>query len=76
MCLGRTLLTHAVELEGDSHLQSGHSLHTTSTAILLAYGAIRTLPAADGQTPVQIAEYYDHEPAKRLLQRFLSPRNG
>ncbi|WKX23620.1 MULTISPECIES: ankyrin repeat domain-containing protein [unclassified Streptomyces] len=67
-----TLLTHAIDSEGDSHLQSGHPLHTASTAILLAYGADPRLPAIDGETPLQVAEYYHHEPIKRLLQRFLA----
>ncbi|MFD5451366.1 ankyrin repeat domain-containing protein [Streptomyces sp. NPDC003470] len=68
-----TLLTHAIDTEGDSHLQSGHFLHTAGTAILLAYGADPHLPSASGETPLQFAESYDHEPAKRLLQRFLAP---
>ncbi|MFI0234947.1 ankyrin repeat domain-containing protein [Streptomyces sp. NPDC017086] len=70
VCVERTLLTHAIALEGDSHLQTGHPLHTATTAILLAYGADPRLPAVDGETPLQIAEYYEHEPARRLLQRF------
>ncbi|MEV6809774.1 ankyrin repeat domain-containing protein [Streptomyces sp. NPDC051132] len=69
-CFGHTLLTHAIDVEGDSHLQTGHPLHTATTAILLAYGADPRLPAVDGETPLQIAEYYHHEPAQRLLQRF------
>ncbi|WP_217235527.1 ankyrin repeat domain-containing protein [Streptomyces sp. AC555_RSS877] len=73
MCFGHTLLTHAIDLEGDSHLQSGHPLNAATTAILLAYGADPRLPAADGETPLQIAGHYDHEPAQRLLQRFLAP---
>ncbi|MGV9547913.1 ankyrin repeat domain-containing protein [Streptomyces ardesiacus] len=68
-----TLLTHAIDMEGDSHLQSGHPLHTACTAIVLAYGADPRRPSASGRTPLQIAESYDHEPAKRLLQRFLAP---
>ncbi|MFJ9720977.1 ankyrin repeat domain-containing protein [Streptomyces sp. NPDC101213] len=72
VCFGLTLLIHAIDLEGDSHLQSGHPLHAAGTALLLAYGADPRLPAADGRTPLQIAECYDHEPAKRLLQRFLA----
>ncbi|WP_318023172.1 ankyrin repeat domain-containing protein [Streptomyces sp. ICN988] len=68
-----TLLTHAIDSEGDSHLQSGHPLHTASTAIVLAYGADPHLPTASGETPLQLAESYDHGPAKRLLQRFLAP---
>ncbi len=71
MCFGHTLLTHAIDLEGDSHVQSGYPLHATTTAILLAYGADPELPAADGETPLQMAEYYSHEPALRLLRHFL-----
>ncbi|MGV9292361.1 ankyrin repeat domain-containing protein [Streptomyces sp. NPDC003719] len=73
VCFGLTLLTHAIDMEGDSHLQSGHPLHTASTAIVLAYGADPHLPTASGKTPLQLAEYYGHEPATRLLQRFLTP---
>jgi ankyrin repeat protein len=73
VCFGLTLLTHAIDLEGDSHLQSGHPLHTAGTAIVLAYSADPRLPSAGGETPLQFAESYDHEPAKRLLQRFLAP---
>ena len=71
MCFGHTLLTHAIDLEGDGNVQTGHPLNTAATAILLAYGADPALPASDGETPMQIAEYYGHEPARRLLQRFL-----
>ncbi|MFC7830865.1 ankyrin repeat domain-containing protein [Streptomyces sp. NPDC057375] len=72
VCFGHTLLTHAIDLEGDGHLQTNYPLNTASTAILLAYGADPRLPAIDGETPLQIAAYYHHEPAQRLLQRFLS----
>ncbi|KPI22235.1 Ankyrin [Actinobacteria bacterium OV320] len=75
MCFGHTLLTHAIELEGDSHLQSGHPLNTATTAIVLAYGADPRLPGEYG-TPLQTAESYNHEPAERLLQRFLESGNG
>ncbi|MFJ1975235.1 ankyrin repeat domain-containing protein [Streptomyces sp. NPDC087903] len=76
MCFGLTLLTHAIDLEGDSHLQSGHPLNTAATAILLAYGADPRLPTADGETPLQVAHSYGHEPAQRLLERFLSSGTG
>ncbi|MDQ0784954.1 ankyrin repeat domain-containing protein [Streptomyces sp. B3I8] len=72
VCFGLTLLTHAIGSEGDGHLQSGRPLHTASTAIGLAYGADLYLPAANGETPLQMAESYGHEPAQRLLQHFLS----
>ncbi|MFE1861317.1 ankyrin repeat domain-containing protein [Streptomyces anandii] len=71
MCFGHTLLTHAIDVEGDGHVQTGYSLNTAATSILLAYGADPSLPAADGETPLQMAEYYHHEPARRLLLRFL-----
>ncbi|MFF8592763.1 ankyrin repeat domain-containing protein [Streptomyces sp. NPDC015220] len=71
VCFELTLL-HAIDVEGDSHLQTGHPLHTATTAILLAYDADPRLPAIDGETPLQIAEYCDHEPARRLLQRSLA----
>ncbi|QFX85947.1 ankyrin repeat domain-containing protein [Streptomyces sp. SYP-A7193] len=72
VCFELTLLTHAIDLEGDGHVQADYPLNTASTAILLAYGADPRLPAIDGETPLQIAEYYHHEPAKRLLQRSFS----
>ncbi|MFE2738999.1 ankyrin repeat domain-containing protein [Streptomyces sp. NPDC059349] len=72
LCFGHTLLTHSIDVEGDGHLQSGHLLNTAATAILLAYGADPRLPATDGEPPLQIAEHYNHEPAMRLLQRFLA----
>ncbi|WP_327180482.1 ankyrin repeat domain-containing protein [Streptomyces sp. NBC_01334] len=73
MCFGLTLLIHAIDVEGDGHLQSGHPLSTAATAIVLAYGADPRLPAEDGETPLQVAKSYNHEPAERLLQRFLAP---
>ncbi|MFD4977180.1 ankyrin repeat domain-containing protein [Streptomyces sp. NPDC058424] len=71
MCFGHTLLTHAIDVEGDGHLQTGHPLNTAATAILLAYGADPRLPAQYGKTPLQIAQYYNHMLAVRLLQRVL-----
>ncbi|MFF1708395.1 ankyrin repeat domain-containing protein [Streptomyces sp. NPDC058252] len=73
MCFGHTLLTHAIDVEGDGHLQSGHPLNTAATAILSAYGADPRLPAEDGETPLQLAQHYNHKPAERLLQRYLTP---
>ncbi|MFD8421015.1 ankyrin repeat domain-containing protein [Streptomyces sp. NPDC059466] len=72
MCFGLTLLTHAIDVEGDSHLQSGHPLNTAATAILLAYGADPRLPTEDGRPPLQVAQDYDHVLAERLLQRLLT----
>ncbi|MFF7605120.1 HDIG domain-containing metalloprotein [Streptomyces parvulus] len=66
---GATPLTHAVETEGDSALQSGDPLTVATTAVLLAYGAAPDLPDATGETPLQVAQRYDHAPAIRLLRR-------
>ncbi|MFI6874960.1 ankyrin repeat domain-containing protein [Streptomyces sp. NPDC050400] len=71
-CWGLTLLTHALDVEGDGHLQTGHPWNTAATAILLAYGADPLLPADDGETPLQIAERYDHVMAQALLKRFIA----
>ncbi|MEV0206282.1 ankyrin repeat domain-containing protein [Streptomyces sp. NPDC050788] len=73
-CFGRTLLSHAIDLEGDGHLQTGYRWNTAATAILLAYGADPQLPDDDGETPMQMAEYYGHTMAKELLKRFISTR--
>ena len=37
-----TLLTHAIDAEGDGSLQSGQPLTVHSTAVLLAFGLIRS----------------------------------
>jgi putative nucleotidyltransferase with HDIG domain len=68
---GATPLTHALDTEGDSALQSGDQLTVATTAVLLAYGADPELPDAAGDTPLQVAERYDHAPAIRLLRRHL-----
>ena len=71
-CFGITLLAHAIEIEGDSHLQSGYRLHSAVTAIVLAYGADPSMASYGGKTPMEIAEQYDHEPAIRLLRNCLN----
>jgi hypothetical protein len=37
-----TLLTHAIDVEGDGSLQSGQPLTVHTTAVLLAFGLIRS----------------------------------
>ncbi|MFF7040404.1 HDIG domain-containing metalloprotein [Streptomyces massasporeus] len=69
---GATPLTQALESEGDSALQSGEPLTVATTAVLLAYGADPELPDGTGDTPLQVAERYNHAPAIRLLRRHLS----
>ncbi|MEU1517676.1 ankyrin repeat domain-containing protein [Streptomyces sp. NPDC005811] len=73
-CFGHTLLTHALDVEGDGHLQTGYPWNTAATAILLAYGADPQLPADNGETPMQIAEHYGHLMGQTLLKRFISLR--
>lgn len=71
VCFGLTLLAHAIELEGDSALQSGGRPDAALTAVVLAYGADPALVSRNGQTPMEFAEEYDHAPAQRLLRHFL-----
>ncbi|MFI6339929.1 ankyrin repeat domain-containing protein [Streptomyces sp. NPDC050535] len=67
-----TLLTHAIDVEGDSTLQSGHPLTVHTTAIMLAFGADPQLADPAGHTPLHIAEHYDHTLATELLRQHVS----
>jgi ankyrin repeat protein len=71
ICFGLSLLAHSIELEGDSNVQSGYRLHAALTAIVLAYGADPNLISRHNQTPLDVAEEYGHEPARKLLLRYL-----
>lgn len=71
-----TLLTHAIDVEGDSTLQSGRPLTVHTTAILLAFGADPQLADPDGHTPMHMAEQYDHTLAVELLRRHISGQGG
>ena len=71
VCCGQTLLTHAVDLEGDSAMQTGEPANTAMTAILLAYGADPQFPAEDGATPLDVAAQYGHSMAANLLTRWI-----
>ncbi|MGV9503848.1 ankyrin repeat domain-containing protein [Streptomyces sp. NPDC003642] len=71
-----TLLTHAIDVEGDSTLQSGRALTVHTTAILLAFGADPQLADPDGHTPLRMAEQYDHTLAIELLRRHISRQDG
>ncbi|MFF1393505.1 HD domain-containing protein [Streptomyces sp. NPDC058287] len=66
-----TPLTHAIESEGDATLQSGAPLSVVTTAVLLAYGADPALMDSSGETPLAVAERYDHTLAINLLRRHL-----
>ncbi|MEU9699429.1 ankyrin repeat domain-containing protein [Streptomyces sp. NPDC047981] len=66
---GMTLLMHAIDLEGDSALQSGEPIDSALTAILLAYGADPSM-TVDGRSAYDVAKGYGHSMAIRLLDRF------
>ncbi|MFK0025697.1 ankyrin repeat domain-containing protein [Streptomyces sp. NPDC090798] len=76
VCHDMTLLTHAIDAEGDGALQSGRPLTVHTTAVLLAFGADPQLPGPDGLTPMSQAAYYGHDLAVELLQRHISPTGG
>ncbi|MFJ9909237.1 ankyrin repeat domain-containing protein [Streptomyces sp. NPDC101152] len=69
-----TLLTHAIDVEGDGSLQSGDPLTVHSTAVLLAFGADPELADPDGRTPMDMAHRYGHDLAVKLLQAHISRR--
>ncbi|WP_256341790.1 ankyrin repeat domain-containing protein [Streptomyces sp. TLI_105] len=76
VCFGMTLLTHAIELEGDSALQSGQPIDSALTAIVLAYGADPTATPDGGRSAYEMARFYDHDMAIRLLDRFTTQDGG
>ncbi|WP_188266230.1 MULTISPECIES: ankyrin repeat domain-containing protein [unclassified Streptomyces] len=65
---GRALLVHAIEVEGDSALQSGVPINSAMTAILLAYGANPDLEL-NGYSPRKTADSHGHDMAIKLLER-------
>lgn len=73
VCHDITLLTHAIDTEGDGALQSGRPLTVHTTAVLLAFGADPQLSGPDGLTPIGQAAYYGHDLAVEVLQRHISP---
>jgi ankyrin repeat protein len=76
VCGGMTLLTHAIDLEGDTTLQSGQPLTVHTTAALLAHGADPQLIDPGGRTPLETAVGYDHALAVRLLERRMGSRKA
>ncbi|MGW7499135.1 ankyrin repeat domain-containing protein [Streptomyces luteogriseus] len=76
VCGNMTLLTHAIDAEGDGALQSGSPLTVHTTAVLLAFGADPQLPGPDGQAPMDRAAHYGHNLAVKLLQRHISRSGG
>ncbi|MEW1698251.1 ankyrin repeat domain-containing protein [Streptomyces sp. NPDC091278] len=73
---GMTLLTRALDTEGDVALQSGRPLSVHATAVLLAFGADPELADPDGRTPVDVATFYDHGFAVKLLRTHITNRAG
>ncbi|MGW0373804.1 ankyrin repeat domain-containing protein [Streptomyces coeruleorubidus] len=69
-----TLLTHAIDIEGDGSLQSGQPLSVHTTAVLLAFGADPELADPDGRTPMDMANHYGHDLAVKLLHAHISRR--
>ncbi|MGA5078851.1 ankyrin repeat domain-containing protein [Streptomyces griseoincarnatus] len=76
VCGNMTLLTHAIDAEGDGALQSGSPLTVHTTAVLLAFGADPQLSGPDGQAPMDLAVQYGHDLAVKLLQRHISRSGG
>jgi len=74
VCDSLTLLTRAIDSEGDGALQSGSPLTVRTTAVLLAFGADPQLPGPDGETPMDLAVHYGHDLAVKLLQKHISER--
>ncbi|WP_405789543.1 ankyrin repeat domain-containing protein [Streptomyces sp. NBC_00029] len=67
-----TLLTHAIDTEGDGALQTGEPLTVHTTAVLLAFGADPRLEAPNGRTPMEQATVYGHHLAVNLLRAHIS----
>lgn len=71
-----TLLTHALDVEGDGVLQTGQRLTVHTTAILLAFGADPELRDPHGDSPLDVAEQHEHRPAIKLLRERIERREG
>jgi len=69
-----TLLTHAIDVEGDGSVQNGQPLTVHTTAVLLAFGADPELADPGGRTPMDMADHYSHDLAKKLLQTRINGR--
>jgi len=68
VCGDMTLLTHAIDAEGDGSLQSGRPLTVHTTAVLLAFGAGPELLDPGGHSPMDMAKHYGHDLAVKLLR--------
>ncbi len=63
-------------MEGDGALQTRKPLTVHITAILLAFGADPELRDPYGDSPMEVAKQYEHEPAMRLLQQHIVRRRA
>ncbi|MDX3128444.1 ankyrin repeat domain-containing protein [Streptomyces europaeiscabiei] len=70
ICCGMTLLVHAIDLEGDSALQSGEPIESSLTRVLLDNGANPRLVAPSGKSPLSVASIYGHVEARDLILRY------
>ncbi|MEU9032114.1 ankyrin repeat domain-containing protein [Streptomyces sp. NPDC048383] len=73
VCGGLTLLMHAIDVEGDTGLKSGIPPDCRLTAILLAYGADPNATTPAYMAPIDLADFYGHDIAYRLLDRLINP---
>ncbi|WP_116203270.1 ankyrin repeat domain-containing protein [Amycolatopsis circi] len=73
---GFTLLHHAIDIEGDGHVQSGEPLHVDATAYLLARGADPFLRTKDSGrlTAEELAHANGHWLAIALLDSWKQQR--
>ncbi|WP_282779370.1 hypothetical protein [Nocardia sp. CC201C] len=71
-----TLLTHAIDAEGDAAAQTGEPLSVHLTAVLPAFGADPALPDPTGRTPMDMAAFYRHDLAIKLLERHIKQPHG
>jgi hypothetical protein len=67
---GWTLLRHAIDIEHDSHVQSGQPLHVDVTAFLLARGA-DPLRECNGVAAVAEAESCGHWLAASIMRAWI-----
>ncbi|MFB9926090.1 ankyrin repeat domain-containing protein [Amycolatopsis halotolerans] len=80
-CNGMTLLHHAIDAEGDGHVQTGNPLHVDVTAYLLARGAdpLRRTTDSARVTAEEMAQGYGHWLALALIEAWkqqMSRRSG
>jgi hypothetical protein len=69
---GWTLLRHAIDVEHDSHIQTGGPLHADVTAFLLARGA-GPLRTCNGMTVITEAETRGHWLATEIMRAWIGP---